>query len=330
MNRRELLFASSCALGAIALSRRSFAQTPGKVWRVGILTARVRPASLESDFSGAFMKAMRELGYVEGKSVQYEWRFSDGKYEALAEMAAELARLKVDAIVTGGTPPTRAAQRVTKTIPIVMVGVGDPVGSGFIASLARPGGNITGITNINVDVNAKRMDLLVTTFPKLSRVAALLNPANPTHAANLAGLQAAARQAKVTLLPVDARTPDEIKRAFSVMKRHNAEALIVHTDQFFIAQARQFADLALKYRLPAIGPREHVEFGGLMSYQANTSGAYRRAASYIDRIFKGAKPAELAVEQPTNFELVINLKTAKALGISVPREVMLRADEVIQ
>jgi len=328
IDRRSVLIA--LGVGAIGLPGRSFAQQPAKVWRVGILSARAQPTAPEFGVFGAFLKAMRELGYVEGRRVQYEWRFSDGKYEALAEMAAELVRLKVDAIVAGGTPAVRAAQKATKTVPIVMVGVGDPVGSGFIASLAHPGGNITGITNINVDMNAKRMDLLVTAFPKLSRVAALLNPANPTYAANLAGLQAAARQAKVTLLPLEARTRDEIERAFSEMKRQNAEALIVHTDLFFIVQQRQFADLVLKYRLPAIGPREHVGIGGLMSYQANTSGVYSRAASYIDRILKGAKPADLAVEQPTNFNLVVNLKTAKTLGISIPREVMLRADEVIQ
>ncbi len=329
MNRRDAII-SLLALGVAGDPIASFAQQPGKVWRIGFLTSIQRPASLDTGISGAFRKGMRDLGYVEGRNLQYEWRFTDGKSEPLAALAAELLRLKVDILVTGGTPATRAAQMATKTTPIVMVFTGDPVGSGFIASLARPGGNITGVSNLNVELNPKRVEMLVAILPGLSRIAALLNPANPTHAANLAQMQAGAQKAKVTLLPLDARTPDEIERAFAAMKQQKAQALIVHTDSFFETQARQIGELAVQSRLPTIGARRFVDFGGLMSYMPDQNSAFERAATHVDKILKGARPADLPVEQPTRIELVINLKAAKALGISIPREVMLRADEVIQ
>jgi putative ABC transport system substrate-binding protein len=325
--RRRALIAL-CLAGA-AMPGAAFAQQ-AKVWRVGFLVPRARPASPDSGVSGAFLRGMRELDYVEGRNVRFELRFTEGKTERLAESAAELVRLKVDVIVAGGTPPTRAAQKATDVIPIVMVFTGDPVGSGFVASLARPGGNITGITNINVDMNAKRVELLVSTFPKLSRIAALLNPANPTYAANLAALHVGAQKAGVALLPVTARTADEITAAFSTIRQQNAGALIVHTDSLFATQARQIAELALGLRLPTLGPREVVDAGALMSYAPSLAWAYHRAAFYVDRIFKGARPADLPVEQPTKLELAINLKTARALGITIPSEVMLLADEVIQ
>ncbi len=328
IDRRKLLIA--LGVGAIGLPSRSNAQPRAKVWRIGFLTSIQRPASLEIGVSGAFRKGMRDLGYVEGKSVHYEWRFTDGKSEPLAELAAELLRLKVDVLVTGGTPATRAAQKATKTTPIVMVFTGDPVGSGFITSLARPGGNITGISNLNAELNPKRVEMLVATLPGLSRIGALLNPANPTYAANLAQMQAGAQKAKVTLLQLDARTPEEIERAFAAMKQQNAQALIVHTDSLFATQARQIGELVLRYRLPAIADPAVVGHGGLMSYLPDLNSAFQRAGDYVDKILKGAKPADLPVEQPTRIALVINLKSAKALGISVPRELTMRADEVIQ
>jgi putative ABC transport system substrate-binding protein len=325
IERRRMLIA--LCLSALAAPGRGFAQQ--KMWRIGLLIHRARPDSLESGSVGAFLQEMRKLGYVEAKNVQYDWRFTQGRTERLAEQASDLIRLKTDVIVASGTPPTRALQKATNTTPIVMVLTGDPVGSGLVASLARPGGNITGVTNINVDVNAKRVDLLVTTFPKLSRVGALLNPANPTYAANLSALQTASRKAGVTLWPASARTPDEIEGALSRI-RQNADALIVQTDGLFSTQARQIAEFAAKSSLPTIGPPEIAGVGGLISYGPNYAWAYRRAANYVDRILKGANPAELSVEQPTKLELVINLKTAKVLGVAIPREVMLLADEVIQ
>jgi putative ABC transport system substrate-binding protein len=273
---------------------------------------------------------MQELGYVEGGNVQYEWRFTEGKSEPLAAHAAELVRLKVDVIVSGGTPASRAALDATRVIPIVMVYTGDPVGSGLVASLARPGGNVTGITNINVEMNAKRVDLLAKILPRLSRVAALLNPANPTYAANRTAMQEAARTAKHTLLVFDARTAEEVEHAFSMMAAQQVEALIVHTDSFFFQHARLIGELIAKARLPAIVPRAVLDFGGLATYEPNMRSAFLRASAYVDRILKGAKPADLAVEQPTKLDLALNARTAKALGISLPSELMLVADEVIR
>ena len=327
LDRRKMLIV--LCFGAVGAPAGAFAQQQ-KVWRVGVLIPRMRPASLESGFSGAFLQEMRKLGYVEGRNVQYEWRFTEGRTEQLRQYAGELVRQKVDVIVAGATPPARAAQKATSTIPIVMVHTGDPVGSGLVANLARPGGNITGITNINVDLNAKRIDLLVTTFPRLARVGALLNPGNPTFDANLSSLQSAAARAGVTLETVTARAPGEIEGAFSEIRKQNVEALIVQTDSLFSNQARRIAELAAKFRLPIIGSPEIAEFGGLLSYSPNLAWTYQRAATYVDRILKGAKPADLSVEQPTKLALIINLKTAKVLGVAIPREVMLLADEVIQ
>jgi len=317
-------------LGALIAPARALAQQRAKVWRVAFLTSIPRADSLDAGVAGAFRQGMRELGYVEGGNVRYEWRFTDGRSEPLAPLAAELVRLKVDVIVSGGTPATRAALDATRAIPIVMVYTGDPVGSGFIASLARPGGNITGITNINVEMNAKRVDLLAKILPKLSRLAALLNPANPTYAANRAAMQAAAQAAKHSLLVFDAHTVEQIERAFSMMKAQQAEALIVHTDSFFHQHARLVGELIRTAGLPAIVPRAVLDFGGLVSYEPNILSAFRRAPAYVDRILKGAKPGDLPVEQPTKLDLAVNPARAKALGIALPREVMVLADEVLQ
>jgi putative ABC transport system substrate-binding protein len=327
IDRRRKLIA--LCLAAIAVPRRGFAQQR-KMWRIGVLIPRARPASLESGSSGAFLREMRKLGYVEGKNVQYEWRFTEGRTERLAEQVGDLVRLKVDLIVAGSTPVTRAAQEATDTTPIVMVAVGDPVGSGLVASLARPGKNVTGVGNINVDVNAKRVELLTTTVPKLSRLGALLNPANPTYAANLSSLQTASGKAGLALWPAAARTPDEIESAFAMLRQQDVDALVVQTDALFSTQARRIAELAARSRLPTIGPREIVDAGGLIAYAPSVAWLYGRAAAYVDRILKGANPAGLSVEQPTKLELVINLKTAQSLGVTIPREVMLLADEVIQ
>ena len=262
---------------------------------------------------------MRELGYVEGKNLVIEWRFADGKIERLPDLAAELVRLKVDVIVTAGTPATSAAQKATTTVPIVIANQGDPVGSGFVASLARPGGNITGLSNVNVDVVPKQLEMLLGMVPKLSHVAVLVNPDNSAHASILKNVQAAARSAGVKIMSVEARSAQDIDNAFSMMTRQNARAVIVAHALFNNQQWRQIAELAAKHRLPSISARvEFVEAGGLMSYGQNLADQFRLAATYVDKIFKGAKPADLPVQQSTKFELVINRKTAKALGLTIP------------
>ena len=326
--RRRLLIA--LAAGALAAPLASFAQQQGKVWRVGFLGLRSQTASNPSAAYGAFLQGMRELGYVEGKNLLIEWRFADGKVERLLGLAAELVQLKVDVIVAAGVQPTSAAQKATATIPIVMGNGIDPVGSGFVASLARPGGNITGLSNLLGDLSPKHFEMLRSMAPKLSRVAILLNPTNSGHATILKAVQTATQKSSVKILPVQARNPQEIEGAFSTMTQKNAEAVIVASDPFFNQQRRQIAELAGKSRLPSVAAvREYVEAGGLMSYGPSFVENYRRAATYVDKVLKGAKPADLPVEQPTNFELFINRKTAKALGLAVPRELLLRADEVI-
>jgi len=330
MNRRRDVLAL-LGSSAVMLPLRSFAQQPGKVWRVGFLSFRSRPDSLDSDVFGAFRLGMRELGYIEGKDLAIEWRFADGKLERLPDLAAELVRLQVDAIVSSGTATTSAAQKATATIPIVMETNTDPVGSGFVKTLARPGGNITGLSNISVDISPKHLEMLFSMVPKLSLVAVLVNPANPSHALILKSGDAAAQRRSAKILPVEARTASEIEKAFSAMVRDKAGAVIVPRDGLFIPQARQIAELATKVRLPSIATfREYVEDGGLMSYGASLTDGYRRAATYVDKILKGAKPADLPVEQPTKFELVINGKTAKTLGLTIPQSLLVSADKVIK
>ena len=328
MNRRRDVLA---VLGACAamLPLRTVAQ--GKVWRVGFLSFRSHPISLDSDVFGAFRLGMRELGYIEGKNLVIEWRFADSKLERLPDLAAELVRLRVDVIVSSGTATTSAAQKATVTIPIVMETNTDPVGSGFVKTLARPGGNITGLSNISVDISPKHLEMLLSMVPKLSRVAVLVNPSNPSHALILKSSRSAAQKKSAKILPVEARTAPEIEKAFSAMVRENAGAVIVPRDGLFIPQARQIAELAVKNRLPSIATfREYVETGGLMSYGSSLTDGYRRTAIYVDKIFKGANPGDLPVEQPTKFELIINGKTAQTLGLKIPQSLLVSADKVIE
>ena len=326
--RRRLIIAIGA--GVLAAPFGSFAQQQGKVWRVGFLSLRSRPASFDPDTFGAFSNGMRELGYVEGKNLVIEWRFADNKYERLPDLAAELVRLKVDVIVTAGAAATSAAQKATTAIPIVFGSDSDPVSSGFVKSLARPGSNITGLSNVSVEMSPKLLEMLLTIAPKLSRVAVLVNPSNPGHATMLKNVQAAAQKANVKVLRVEARTPQEIETAFSLMTKENAGAIIVVRDALLNQQVRQIVHLAAKHRLPLVGAiREYVDAGGLMSYGPSITDSYRRAATYVDRIFKGAKPGDLPVEQPTKFELFINRKTAKALGLTVPQSLLISAEKVI-
>jgi putative ABC transport system substrate-binding protein len=329
ISRRQLLIALGA--GSFTISLASVAQQPGKVWRVGFLSARNRPASIDADDFGAFPKGMRELGYVEGKNLVIEWRFAEGKVERLPGLAAELVQLRVDVIVTQSTPATSAAQKATTTIPIVMSTVGDPIGSGFIKSLPRPGGNITGLANMIIELSPKHLEMLSSMVPKLSRVAVLLNPDNGSNPATLKTVQAAAQKLNIKILPFEARTPQEIENAFSGITREHAGAVILAQDSVFVGQRRRIAELALKNRLPSIAAtRDFAESGFLIAYGTSFADLFRRTATHVDKIFKGATPADLPVEQPTTFELVINGKTAKALGLKIPQSLLVSADKVIE
>ena len=327
ITRRKIVL----ALGAGALAPlASFAQPQGKVWRVGFLSQR-HMEFVDADYQyGPFTRGMLELGYIEGKNLVIEWRSAEGKYERLPELAAELVRLKVDVLVTGATTATLAAQKSTTTIPIVMINVGDPVGAGLVKSLARPGGNITGLSNITSDLDPKRLELLRGMAPKVTRVAYLGNSAI-AFSLGLKNVQAAAQRVGVRIQPVEASTPQAIANGFAVMASQNAEALIVMRDAFFIQQQSQIVELAAKQRLPSIGGYgEYVEAGGLMSYGNNIRENYRRAATYVDKILKGANPGSIPVEQPTVFELFINRKTANALGLKIPNTLLVQATKVIE
>jgi putative ABC transport system substrate-binding protein len=273
---------------------------------------------------------LRELGYVEGGSIVIEYRFAEGKLERLSDLAAELVRLKVDVLVAaGGTPAASAAKRATTMIPIVMTNIGDPVAVGLVASLARPGWNVTGLSLLGPDTAGKRLELLKEVVPALSRVAVLWNPANPSHALHLKETLAAARALGVQVQSLEARGPEDFETAFKAAR--GAGGILALGDPVYRLHRAAIIDLARRNRLPAIYEfRQYVAAGGLMSYGASLNDLYRRAAYYVDRILKGAKPADLPVEQPTKFELVVNMKTAKALGLTIPHSVLIRADQVIQ
>jgi putative ABC transport system substrate-binding protein len=329
MNKRRKLIAG---LGGVLLAGPAiaFAQSKDKVWRVGILATRNRPALLDADAFGQFMRGMRELGYVEGKNLQVEFRWAEGKYERLSGLAAELVQLKVDVIVAAGAQDIDAARKATSTIPIVMATSPDPVVSGFAKTLAHPGGNITGLTNFTVDISPKLFEMLQSMVPKLSRLAVMMNPVNSSHAGVLQSVESAAQKAGVKVLPVEARSAVEIERAFSTMAQAKAGGVLVPRDGFYIQQLDQIAILATKHRLPSIsGYRQYAEAGGLMSYGQNAGESFRRAATYVDKIFKGAKPGDLPIEQPTTFELYINGRTAKALGLTIPQSLRISADKVL-
>ena len=330
MTTRRDAIVSLVVVGTAAWSLASFAQTRGKVWRVGFLAQR-RVGPLDFDAFGGFPQRMRELGYVEGKNLVIEWRSADGKAEPLPALAADLVRLNVDAIVVAGGPAASAAQKATSTIPIVLGSVNDPVGSGFAQSLARPGGNITGLSNFSSDLTPKHLDLLLETVPKLSRVALLVNFESQAHALVLKAAQDVAQKIQVTVVAMEVRTAEGIEEALARMIREKVGAVIVASYPLFTQHRREIAQLALKYRMPFMCPfREYVEDGNLMSYGYSPADLYRHAAIYVDKIFKGAKPADLPIEQPIKFELALNLKTAKALGLKFPQSVLIRADRVIE
>jgi putative ABC transport system substrate-binding protein len=330
MNNRRKFF---LALGAGALTSpfASFAQQQGTVWRVGFLATRRRPISSDFDFTEPFTQGMRERGYIEGKNLAVEWRFADDRRDRLPGFAAELVRLNMDVIVVQGTPGITAAQKATTSIPIVMTPTTDPVAAGFVKSLARPGGNITGLANLSEVIFSKHLEVLLSMVLKLSRVAVLVNPTNPNHTTILKTVQAAAQKVGVNILPLESRNPKEIDAAFATMAKEKAGAVIVAADAVFEQQQSHIAGLTAKYRMPSISLRkEFAEAGGLMSYGQNQAEGFRHAATYVDKILKGAKPGDLPVEQPTQFELVINGKTAKTLGLGIPQSLLIMADKVIQ
>ena len=327
INRRKLLI----ALGASALAAplSSFAQRPAQPRRIGILYPGSQSDS--NDLANVFLKALRDLGYVEGGNIVIEWRYADGKTAPLPALAAELVKLNVDVIVTNGTSGVRAARQATTAIPIVTASFADPVGSGFAASLARPGGNITGLSNLGEEIISKRMELLISVVPKVTRIAYLMNPNNTISMRMSALLEATARKMGKAFVRVEARAAGELVDAFSRMARERVGALIVQEEATLNPLGAQIAGLALRQRLPAIfGVRKIAEAGGLMSYGADYGVRYRRAAVYVDKILKGAKAGDLPIEQPREFELVVNLITAKALGIKIPQSVLVRATKLIE
>jgi len=313
------------AVGSVAQ-----AQQAKKVPRIGFLVPDSQSAA--SIRTEAFRQGLHEVGYAEGQNIVIEYRFAEGKIDRFPELAAELARLKVDIIVAGGgNGITRAAQHATNTIPIVMTNVLDPVGSGFIASLARPGGNITGLTAISSDLAGKRLELVKETFPKASRIAVLLDPGDPSKVAELKEVQAAAHSLGIKLQPIEVRSPTDFESAFKSGMREHARALLVLQSAVTNTHRKRIAELATNNRLPTMwGESGLLDAGGLMSYGPNYAGLFRRAATYVDKILKGAKPADLPVEQPTKFEFIINLKTAKQIGLTIPPNVLARADRVIK
>ena len=305
------------------------AQQPTKISRIGVFLPA--NASSTAHLVDAFRHGLREHGYVEKQNVTLEARYAEGKAERLPGLAAELVRFKVDVMVVGSTPGVMAAKNATGTIPIIMVTTGDPVASGLVATLARPGGNITGVTALGQELAGKRLEVVKETVPKLSRVAVLSNPVNPDSGLSLKGMEVAAQALAVQLRVHEVSDPDEFEKAFEAITREGATALMVLPDPMFVSQRRAIVALSAKRRLPAMyAHTEFVDAGGLMFYGASLADMWRRAATYVDKILKGAKPADLPVEQPTKFELIINLKTAKQIGLAIPPNVLARADRVIR
>jgi len=316
------------ALGVLLVSFAAEAQQAGKVYRIGVLGNPESPP--QQHLWDAFRQGLRELGYVEGQNIVIEWGRWLERPERLPEFADELVRLKVDVIVAGASQTATAAKRLTGTIPIVMT-TGDPVGSGLVSSLARPGGNVTGASSLASGVVEKQLELLQEIASRVPRVAILWNPDNPFHATHVREAESAASKLGLHAQSVEARGPKDLDDAFLAMERVRAGALLLLSDAVFLQHRAMIADLAAKRRLPAMyARREHVEAGGLIGYGVDRRALYRRLAVYVDKILKGAKPGDLPIEQPTKFELVINLKTAKALDLTIPPSLLLRADQVIE
>ena len=325
MDRRAFLAGAGALLAAPLAAG---AQQAGKVYRVAFLGA-----TSPSGYAGqveAFRAGLRDLGYVEGRNLVIEFRWAEGNYGRLPELAVELVRWKPDVVVTHAPAGTRAAKRATSTIPIVMGVAGDAVATGLVETLARPGGNVTGSSFFLPELTAKRLEIITEAVPGLTRVGVLLNPANPANPSTLSAMEQRARSLKLHLARVEARSPADFSAAFALMVKDRAGALAMYDDAMFFAHAEQIVALARKHNLPTIGSIEYVKAGGLLGFGVNFSDLWRRAAVFVDKILRGAKPADLPVEQPTKFDLVFNLKTAKALGLTIPRSLLLRADQVIE
>ena len=320
----------SAAILLLAASLTAEAQQAGKVYRVGYLSAGSR--ATQEPFNQAFLQGLMELGWIERQNLIVERRWAEGKNERLPALAAELVQREVDVIVAVAEPAALAAKHATTSVPIVILLVGDPVGAHFVASLARPGGNVTGMTfTPTLELLGKRLALLKEAVPHASRVAILSNPVTPSHARELGEVYAAARPLRLQLYRFDARSPEEFDRVFAAMARERANGLLVLVDSMFTIHRMRLAELAATYHLPTMhGIREYVVAGGLMAYGVNVTDYVKRAAFYVDKILKGARPADLPVEQPSKLELVINLKTARTLGLTIPAALVLRADQVIE
>jgi ABC-type uncharacterized transport system substrate-binding protein len=330
MNRRT--FVGCVAGGVFVASITAVAQQVGKTPRIGMLLPGAPPAPGQSSPAlETFRKELRDLGYAEGTNLVIEYRWSEGREERFADLAADLIRLDVAVIITQGTPAVRAAKAATSTIPIVMVFVGDPVGIGVVASLARPGTNVTGFSLLDADLDSKRVDLLKQTVPGLSRLAILWSANDSGMTLAVSRIEVAARALGLSVQSLAVRAPEDFAGAFQAARSERAEALLVTVQPFTLLHRAQILELVAKHRLPAMYTlRSFVDGGGLLAYGPSLSDQYRRAASYVDKILHGAKAADLPVEQPTKFELVVNLKTATTLGLTIPQSVLMRADEVIQ
>jgi ABC-type uncharacterized transport system substrate-binding protein len=327
VRRREFITLLGGAAAAWPLAAR--AQQAGKVYRIGFLGNST--AALEANLVGPFREGLRDLGYVEGQNILIEYRWAEGEYERFPALTAELIALKVDVIVTAGTPASLAVKKVATSIPLVMVAVGDPVATGLVASFRRPGGNITGLTSISSEMEGKRLELLREVVPNISHIAVLWNAASPIQIIEEREVRAAAQISGMKMLSLGVRTVEEIEDALTTIVRERPGALLVLADRLFLHHRTRIMDFAAQRRLPGVHAyRELVEAGGLMSYGPSYADMHRRAASYVDRILKGSKPADLPVQAPVKFELVINLKAAKALGIEIPPMLLARANEVIE
>jgi putative ABC transport system substrate-binding protein len=330
MRRRKFLVRF---LGAVSVGWpfAVFAQQPSRIWRVGFFYFGSHQAALDTGRLNAFLNGMSELGYVEGKNLVIEARFADGKVDRAAVLGSELVMLKPDVIVATGSPTYRVLRQATTTIPVVITVTVDPVAEDFAVSLAKPGANFTGLTDTATDLGPKQLELLNAVAPRASRVAVLLNPDNTSHHKQLAGIMSAAQKIRKQVLLVEAHTVKEIESGFVTMTREKTDAVIVLSDTFFTDQLHQIATLALKQRLLSVHSiRQFAETGGLMSYGADLTNNFRRAGVYVDKILKGARPGEMPFEQPTRYSLVLNLKTAQAIGLTIPQSVLVRADKVIQ
>jgi putative ABC transport system substrate-binding protein len=328
MGLKPIRLVVTLALVILTAPLAADAQRPAQVPRIGVLLTLYAPAE---DPPQAFRQGLRALGYIEGQNIAIEWRSAEGKYDQLPALAAELVRLGVDVIVADVTRAAQAARQATATIPIVMMVVADPVGSGLVPSLAQPGGNITGLSSLLPDISAKRLQLLTEAVPTVSRVAVLWNPGTPYHTTLLHEVEAAAPSLRLHLLPIAVQEPGEFEGAFAAMARAQVDALFVADAAVFMTARTRLAELAAKSRLPTMFAHpDFVTAGGLMSYGPSYSERFRRAATYVDKILKGAKPADLPVEQAAKLEFIINLKTAKALGLTIPQVVLFQADEVIE